>query len=359
LLMVIQIPGYTGYSNQMQNTGQTRNIGLELSLGGDIINTHDLKVSADFNIAFNRGIVQSLSQDMDHYYYGTGWASNSTRPASGDYALIVGKPVGLIRGFVYDGYYTTNDFTYDPVTHNYTLKDGVANSRTVLGLIPGVQAGAYPGMAKFKKLASVQSGTEVNETDDVTIIGNPNPKHTGGFNINSTFKGFDLLLSFNWSYGNDVYNTQKLADSFGNKLPFRNFSAVSNNWYHLFKIDASGNLVRVYTPTGLDSLNVNTTTQYPFNEMGVSNSSGIEDGSFLRLNNVTLGYSLPSDLTKKVAIQHLRIYGTIYNALLWTKYTGFDPEVSTRDTGTYPTPGIDFGSYPRSRSFTIGVNVTF
>ena len=359
LLMLIQIPGYTGYTTQMQNAGQTRNTGLEVSLGGDIIRKNDLKVSANFNISFNRNKVESLSENMDHYYYGTGWASNSTRPASGDYALIVGQPIGLIRGFVYDGFYTTSDFTYDDVTKTYTLKDGVANSRTVLGLIPGVTAGSYPGMAKFKKIGTTQSATEVNETDDCVIIGNPNPKHIGGFNINSSYKGLDLLLAFNWSYGNDVYNTQRLADSYGAKIPFHNFSSAASNWYHLFKVDENGNLVRVYDPAELDALNVNTTTQYPFNELGVANSSGIEDGSFLRLNNVTLGYTLPSSLTKKVAIQSLRIYGTIYNAYTWTNYTGFDPEVSTRSTGTYPTPGMDFGSYPRSRTFTLGLSVNF
>ena len=99
----------------------------------------------------------------------------------------------------------------------------------------------------------------------------------------------------------------------------------------------------------------------PFHELAVIHSGGIEDGSFLRLNNVTLGYTLPTEISKKVAIQNLRVYATIVNAWIWTKYTGYDPEVDAGNgrNSTYPTPGMDFGAYPKARTFTLGINVKF
>ncbi len=357
LLMVVQIPAYTGYTTQMRNAGQTRNLGIEFTLGGDIIRTKDLTVSADFNISINRNKVEALSEEMDHYYYGSG--GNNQRPQGGDYGLIVGQPVGLIRGYIQDGFYTTADFDYNSETHAYTLKSGVVNSRIVLGTLPGITAGCYPGMLKLKKLGSANNPNEINDVDDVTVIGNVNPKHTGGLNLNAAYKGLDMLLAFNWSYGNDIYNYDKLENTIGNKLPFRNFTDANANWYHIFKVDGSGNLVRVFDPAELDALNTNTATYYPFHEMATIHSGYIEDGSFLRLNNVTLGYTLPSTLTRKVAIQRLRFYTTIYNAMLFTNYSGLDPEVDTRTSGTYPFPGMDSGAYPRARTFTFGVNVSF
>ena len=361
LLMVNQIPAYTGYTSQMANVGQTRNIGLEFSLGGDIVRKKDLNVSANFNVSFNRNKIEALSDEMAYYYYTSNWSSSSTRPSGGDFAFMVGKSVGLIRGFVQDGFYTTADFNYNATTKVYTLKPGLTNTSTMLGVVPGVGSAAYPGMLKLKKLGTTNSATDINEADDATIIGNTNPKHTGGFNVNATYKKFDLLVGFNWSYGNQIFNANKLANSYGLKLPFRNFSDVSADWYHLFKVDASGNLARVYDPAELDAMNVDTKTYYPFHENGVTHSGGIEDGSFLRLNNVTLGYSLPSDLSKRIAIQKLRVYATISNAWLWTKYTGYDPEIDAGNgrNNTYPTPGMDFGAYPRARTFTFGVNVSF
>jgi hypothetical protein len=356
LLMIVQIPAYTGYTTQMQNAGVTSNKGIELTLGGNIIKTKDLRISADFNISFNRNKVESLTEGMDYYYYGSGGVN--MRPQGTNYGLIVGQPVGLFRGFVYDGYYTTSDFDYDAATKKYTLKADLANSATIQGTTPGLPVGPYPGMLKLKKLGYTQSATTINDLDDVTVIGNPNPKHTGGFNLNASYKGFDMLLAFNWSYGNDIYNADRSVNKYGAKNPFHNYSDAVANWYKIFDIDASGNLFRVYDPAALDALNTGTTTYYPFQELEVINTSIIEDGSFLRLNNVTLGYTLPSELTKRIAIQKLRVYGTIYNALLWTKYSGLDPEVST-GSGTYPLPGMDSGAYPRARTFTFGVNVSF
>lgn len=144
--------------------------------------------------------------------------------------------------------------------------------------------------------------------------------------------------------------------TYGNMLNTMN----SDNRYKY--IDPAGN--QVTDLEALRALNTNATIWTPFsmgNASPVFHSYAVEDGSFLRLNNVTLGYSLPANLIKKVKMQRFRIYATIYNAFLWTKYSGYDPEVSaTRNSGySALTPGVDFSGYPKSRTYTAGINVTF
>ena len=360
LLMVNQIPAYTGYNTQMANVGQTSNKGFEFSIGSDVVRTKELKISANINIAHNKNNVDALSQEMEHFYYTSNWGSNATTPQF-DYGFMVGNPIGLIRGYTYDGFYTTDDFNYNTETKEYSLKDGIANSRPALGVFPNVPSGVYPGMLKLKKLATTTHATNINETDDVSIIGDTNPKHTGGLNLSVAYKNFDLLLGFNWSYGNDIYNANKLVNSYGIKLPFRNFSESVSGWYSLFKIDASGDLVRVFNPDELASINENARQPMPFHEFAVVHTKGIEDGSFLRLNNVTFGYTLPAKSTQKLWVQKMRVYATITNVFTWTNYSGYDPEIDAGNgrNETYPTPGMDFGAYPRARAFTFGLTINF
>lgn len=354
LLIVSDIPSYLGYSTQQQNIGQTRNQGLEITLGGDIVRTKDLVISADFNISFNKSKIEKLPDGMTYKRFGSGWRS-LINPGQ-DYQFELGKEMGLIRGYVTDGFYTTDDFTYDPATKKYTLKPGVVNSSAAYSLPKGVSGVAtypYPGALKLKKLSA--NNPDKITSEDVTIIGNTNPKHTGGMNFNAAWKGLDLLLAFNWSYGNDVYNANKMDASAmtQNRLNV-NISKCFENRYRIF--DDNGN--RVTDPAALDAMNANATIWYPYNNSPLLHSWVIEDGSFLRLNNVTLGYTLPKKLTQKIMISKVRLYATIYNALLWTNYSGLDPEVdAAKNTGT--CPGIDWNAYPRARTFTFGLNVVF
>lgn len=359
LLMLNALPSYVGFPAQMVNIGQTRNTGLEFTIGGDIVKNEDFKLSTSVNISINRNEVEKLAPGVSSNFYTSAWGSTTMQPVGGDYGFEVGQPVGLIRGYKYAGYYTTADFDYNATTQAYTLKAGVPNSIGVLGNVGG--SGAIPGMLKLEKLGTTSSATNINEIDDLAIIGNTTPKFTGGININASYKTFDLLLGFNGSYGNDIYNANKLANSFGNKAPFRNFSTASENAYTLFDVNTAGDLVRIYDPAALDALNVNATTYMPFHEKAVVHSDGIEDGSFLRLNNITLGYTLPAYISEKIGMQNFRIYATVINAWVWTKYTGYDPEVDAGNgrNGSYPTPGMDFGAYPKARTFTLGVNVKF
>jgi TonB-dependent starch-binding outer membrane protein SusC len=363
LLMLTSISAISGFSSTYDNIGSTSNKGIELSIGGDIIHSNDFNLSVNFNINFNRGKVEELAPGVNGLYKSQ-WGSSMTQPNTGDYILVQGKPVGLVRGYTYDGWYTVDDFNY--AGGIYTLKSGVPDIASgILGTVYGTTANkpggqsAYPGVMKFKD----SSGDGVVNESDVTVIGNMNPKHTGGFNISGNYKTIDFGLNFNWSYGNQIYNANYLAALYGSKEDglFRNRLDVLTNSYKIYDIQ-NGQLVAVTDPDALRTLNANATIFLPYQENPIASTLGIQDGSFLRLNTVTVGYTLPVSLTKKVNISKLRIYGSIYNALTFTKYNGLDPEVDTNESlnsAQYPTKGLDWGAYPRARSFTLGLNIEF
>jgi hypothetical protein len=190
---------------------------------------------------------------------------------------------------------------------------------------------------------------------DCIVIGNANPKNTGGFNIDSRFYGFDLSAVFSWSYGNDIYNANKIEYTTG-RYQFRNMidnMADGKRWTNL---DANGNLVN--DPATLEAMNSNTTMWSPYMSRHVFSDWAVEDGSFLRLNTLSLGYTLPSNIVSKVHIQNLRFYISAYNVFTLTNYSGFDPEVSSR-RNTVLTPGLDYSAYPKSRQILYGLNLTF
>ncbi len=362
LLMHITIPGITGYTTAYANIGQTSNKGIELSLQGNIYSNKDWNISAGMNINFNKGNVDKLADNVTGRY-GSNWASGSQFPTE-DFVLMEGQPVGLIRGLVADGFYTTNDFTYaDGI---YTLKEGVADVSAAVFPNYHIHNGmterpkgqlAYPGMAKFKDL----NGDGTIDADDVDVIGNTNPTHTGGFNLNVSYKNFDLGMYFNWSVGNDIYNVNKLSNLYGYKEGgvFENRLSLVKDCYKIYDV-VDGQLKALTTPDELNAANVNATLPLAYSENGYGSTLGIEDGSYLRLNTLTLGYSLPKSLLKTVGISNLRFYGSIYNVFTITGYSGLDPEVSTNtSTKTYPMYGMDWNAYPRPRSFVLGVNVTF
>lgn len=362
LLMLTSIPGITGFTSTYANIGQTSNKGVEISLSATIFSNKDWNITAGGNINFNKGNVDQLASNVTGLY-GTQWASTSTYPAA-DYILKVGSPVGLVRGLVYDGFYTTGDFDYSNGV--YTLKQGVADVGSFIGPVHGVGSTerptgqiAYPGLVKYKDL----NGDGVIDDKDLTVIGNTNPVHTGGFNLHATYKSLDLGAYFNWSYGNDVYNVNKLASLYGYKETgvYENKLAILNSAYKIYDIE-DGQLVRLSTPEQLDAANKNAKLPLAYNESGVTSSLGIENGSFLRLNTVTLGYSFSKALLHKIGLNSLRVYGSVYNLLTITGYSGLDPEVNTNTAqghAVYPTTGLDWGTYPRARSFVFGLNLNF
>ncbi len=359
LLMLTSLPGITGFTSTYDNIGQTSNKGIELSLSGVIFQNKDWNITAGVNINFNKGRVDKLADNVTGLY-GSGWCGSSSFPGE-DYILQEGKPVGMVRGFIYDGFYTTDDFNY--VDGLYVLKEGVTDLGSFINPVHGVERpsgqNAYPGLPKFR---DIDHSGSIDEKD-VTIIGDMNPVHTGGFNINTTYKNFDLGLYFNWSYGNDVYNVNKIASLYGAKEAgvYENKLGFIKDSYRIYDV-VDGKLIRLTTPEQLNAANVNANLPLPYSENGVTSSIAIEDGSYLRLNTLTLGYSLPDNVLHKAGLSKLRIYGTIYNLFTLTDYSGLDPEVSTNTSqnhAKYPTVGLDWGTYPRARSFVVGLNLSF
>jgi len=345
LLVAVPVPTTSGYTTQIQNVGATANNGFEAQLSSSIIQTKDFSWTANFNISFNQNKVLSLGR-QNSYLQSSSWAGGAN-PA--DYIVKVGAPVGSMYGLVNDGFYTLDDFNYDAGTQAYTLKPGVVNDGGAAGVTGGLSP--QPGLVKYKDL---NGDGFVKLNDDEQIIGNANPEFFGGLNQQIIYKNFDLSAFINFQYGNDIYNDNKLE--FGSAYtPNANLLSIANNRWRT--IDENGNVVT--EPKALAALNKNATLWKPVTTSAgfYPQSYAIEDGSFIRINNITLGYTLPRSLTEKIKIQKFRAYVTLNNLAVITNYTGYDPEVNTRRS-TPVTPGIDFSAYPRSSSYIFGVNVT-
>ena len=198
------------------------------------------------------------------------------------------------------------------------------------------------------------------DASDRTIIGNTNPKSTGGFTLNGSLKNFDLSAAFNWSIGNDVYNADKIEFTSATTTPdgqYRNLSSVMADGLRWTNVDPNtGSLVT--DPTALAALNANTTMWSPYMARYVVSSWAVEDGSFLRLNTLTLGYTLPESLVSKLRLSKIRLFASAYNVFTLTNYSGSDPEVSTRRKSPL-SPSVDSSPYPRSRQFVFGFNLNF
>ena len=346
LLISATIPSATGYSQQWQNIGQTSNRGVEGSFNLYIVDKRDFKLSTAFNIAFNKNKIDKLG-DTKRWEESSGWCSSDG--PTGDYLIEEGGEIGQMYGYVTEGFYTFDDFDYNDYMGTYNLKEGVSDNSDLIG---AKRFG--PGSLKLMNQDSI---LDVTADGDKVVIGNANPKHTGGFNIVAEYKGFDMSAYFNWVYGNDIYNANKLYfNSYAGSRYYKNILDMSNSENRWTYIDKQTGL-EVTDPTQLAEMNKNATIWSPANSRAPLHSWAIEDGSFLRLSNLTIGYSFPHSL-KKIGIDKFRLYGSAYNLWTWTNYTGYDPEVDTqRDTPL--TPGIDWNAYPRSRSFIIGINVEF
>ena len=339
LLLSTRLPMSSGYETMMVNAGETKNMGIDLTVNTQNIVTKDFSWNTTLTFSHNKNTVEALTgEELQLFEAKFGYNQNTHR-------LAVGEPIGQFYGFITDGLYQVDDFDYDPATKTYTLKDGVAcygNRNTV-----------QPGDWKFRNM----DGNDVIDENDKTVIGNASPKFYGGLNNNFTYKGFDLSVFFTFSYGNEVLNATKLVTS---KVGRENYNAlnVMNSHNRWMTINDRGE--RVTDPAELTAMNQSkSVASWHDNQEGNKyiHSWAVEDASFLRLSNVTLGYTFPKQLIKKIKLSNLRVYATGNNLFTWTPYTGFDPEVSNMRSPL--TPGVDFGSYPRSRSFIFGVNIAF
>lgn len=321
LLLEATIPASSGFTTEMLNIGSMRNSGLELTFDFVPVRTRDFEWGVNFNIGINRNTVTALTDGQRSLLRAVSW----DQKYNSQYAYItqVGKPTGMMYGLIYDGTYKADDFT-----DGGSLKNGVPYLNSV------GRDNVMPGDPKYRDV----NGDGVVDDNDRTVIGCGQPLHTGGFGTNLSWKGFDMSLFFQWSYGNDVLNANRLIFEAGTKLNLNQFTSYNDRWHEL------------RNPTS-DIPRANA------NGMDIYSSRVVEDGSFLRLRNLTIGYNLKPRTLRAIKAESLRVYVSGDNLWTLTGYSGPDPEVSTRNSVL--TPGFDWSAYPRAIGVTAGVNVTF
>ena len=319
LLLQTPLSGHTGYGSLMTNAGHVRNEGIELSLSTVNIKHKSFQWKTDFNISFNRNKVLALAVGQPSISKSISWEHTY-----GDEALYiteVGQPVGLMFGYVWDGVYKSEDFIYGA--------NGIPTAK------PGVPTytANVPGDIKYKDI----NGDGLINADDRQVIGNPNPVHTGGFNNTFRYKNFSLSIFFKWSYGNDVFNANRLVMENGGKLLTNQFASFVNRW----------------TPDNQD------TDMHRLNSNGLLyySSRVVEDASYLRLQSLSLSYIIKKAWLKKIHMDEAWITLSANNLYTWTNYSGFDPEVSARHSAM--TQGFDFSAYPRACSYALSLNLKF
>ena len=350
LLVPSKIPNSSGYSEQLTNVGQTSNKGVEIAMSGAIIKSKNFNLDLNFNVSFNKNKVDKLASGE------TEWkqkALGSDWYGAYNYKLEVGKTMGLIYGLVNDGMYTIDDFTFE--NNAWKLKPGIANASSF-------GSGGFsfkPGGVKFKKQAPVDPNNPdsyVVTEDDFTVIGNTNPKMIGGFGFSGNWKSIDFTAFFNFMYDFDVLNANKFYLTSNLRHNNTNLSmdmSLANRYRYVN--DEGVNVAN--DPTALAALNQNASI-YSWHSMtqGIVMSDIVEDGSFLRLGTLTIGYTLPKRWLWKLKVEKLRVYVSGSNLFTLTGYTGYDPEVNVQKG---LTPGVDYNVTPRSRTYTVGINLNF
>lgn len=339
LLLNAQVPLSSGYGSMIINAGETKNMGVDLTINTNNITTKDFNWTTQLTLSHNKNTVEALTGESVQYYEAQFGHNQST------HRLAVGEPIGQFYGYVTEGLYQVADFDYNETTQTYTLKENVPYK--------GSRADVQPGDWKFKDM---DKNGVINDNDR-TVIGNASPIIYGGLNNNFTYKNFDLSIFLTYSYGNEVLNATKLVTT---KVGAQNNNAldVMNSGNRWVTVNANGE--RVTDRDELTALNAGkTVASWHDNEQGDEyvHSWAVEDASYLRLSNLTFGYTFPKQVVRKIGLSKLRLYFTGNNLLTWTPYTGFDPEVSNMRSPL--TPGVDFGAYPRSRSFIFGANISF
>ena len=325
LLLNASLPTSTGYLTAFKNIGVVVNRGLEFTLNTINLSTKKFSWTSNFNIAFNTNKIEELNGDQPSLITRvSNWNANFNN--SLPYIALPGRPVALFYGYVFDGVYPLSDFN---VLSNgsYELKPDVPNNGSARSLIK-------PGFIKYKDI----NGDGVVDANDQTIVGNPNPKHIGGFSNNFNYGPFDLNIFLQWSYGNDILNANRIVFEGAEARPSLNMFKTYENRWSLENQNSDLPVAGGYGPN-------------------VFSDRNIEDGSFLRLKTVSLGYNLSSAITKKLKIQSARFNVSAQNLVTWTNYSGLDPEVSVRHSAL--TPGFDWSPYPRARTITFGLNLTF
>lgn len=325
LLLSADISASSGFSSATLNIGKLRNKGFEVTLETTNIKKKDFSWTSNINIAFNDNKILALNSGQEYMTSYISWDNKyKSMPA---YISKVGESAGKMYGFVYEGTYKYEDFDTsvdDKGQTVYKLKAG----------IPYYTANTQPGDPKYKNM---DDNLQINDADKVAI-GNGQPKHTGGFTNNFTYKNFDLNIFMTWSYGNDILNA--------NRMIFENPSSKQNT-----------NMFATYANRWTESNPYSDMPRAKAQGAGEYSSLYVEDGSFLKLKNITLGYNFKPKTLHPLHISSARVYVSAENIATISSYSGSDPEVSTRNSVL--TPGFDWSAYPRAFNLSLGLNVTF
>lgn len=311
MLLNVNIPSSSGYQSAWKNAGSLENKGLELTLTAHWLRG-EFSWTTDFNISFYKNKILKLDNDQYQQFYNRELNTKITS----DVVLRVGEPVGVYYGYISDGVYNN--------------ANEVANGRPGSNLKEGEL-----------KVVDVNRDGVIDANDRVPIA-DVNPLHTGGIGNTFTWRGFDLYAFFRWSYGNDVIN--------GNAYYLQGTTSINNIMQSI-----NGDVWGANTPENNFPLSGSGTWSE-----GVMRSDLVEDGSFLRLQTLALGYTFPNKLVERWGLGKLRLVLTGSNLWLWTRYSGFDPEANTGwGTVARIAPGLDMSPYPRPRSVSFSVELNF
>lgn len=309
MLLEVPIPHLTGYSTTLMNIGKVNNRGWELSATSQHSYANGISYSLNANWAKNTNEVKALgandtpiiqSGSVDHAYYITK----------------VGEPIG--------SYYLL-------------VQDGIFRNEEDLKAYPHVST-AQPGDFRF---VDVDGDGEIDLEKDRTIVGNYMPDFTYGFGGSFGYRGLDFSVAFQGVHGNEILNLNRryLDNMEGNT---NGTTVALNRWK---------------SPTEIGDGNTNRANRKQTGNNTRTSTWHVEDGSYLRLQNIALGYTLPAKWTRKFYVEKLRIYVSAQNLVTWTDYSGYNPEVSNRTSAL--TPGEDYGTYPLAKTYMVGLNVTF
>lgn len=292
------------------NSGVVENNGFDLSLGYSKKFSEDLRFSTSVNISAYKNKMKELGENPDYFLEGN--LARETRPARTQ----SGQPISSFHGFIIDG---------------------IIQNEAELATAPKY-SGAGVGTFKYRDL----NNDGVINDDDRDFIGDPHPDFTYGITTGIDYKNFDFSVFFQGSQGNDIYNFTKFFTDF-NSFPGAKSRDYLNSW----------------SPTNTSS-SLPRLTNNPAEHYSSASTYYIEDGSYLRIKNIQLGYSFPEQITSRLRVEKLRFYIQAKNLYTWTKYSGLDPEINLQYGSGYGNLdiGIDRGAYPVTRSFLLGVNLS-
>ncbi len=358
LLMMLDLPAFLGSgagsneaygtaSNPWGNIGSLRNTGIEMTLNTVNIENKNFQWRSNFVFSLNRNKVLSLDSDSG--------SLPQTLQIGSDVATVtntvVGKPIGQFWGYKVIGRFDKpEDFYYKDADGNVKA---VALPKGASMATSPTSGGVFIGDYIYEDL----NNDGVIDDDDMTFIGNPEPKFTWGFGNTFSYKGFDLSIQFSGSYGNKIMNYQRrfldITGSTSNQL------TTVLNYARLEKIDPTGpDDYRNYRVVNTGTIMPRLSTESGVNKNNRVSDAYVEDGSYIRLQNVSLSYTFPRKWIKNLFLTNAKIYCNIQNLFTITKYDGYDPEVGSL-RGNALLNGVDYSRYPSPRIYTVGINLQF